>query len=609
MINEGVQFVLKLKDYMSSSLPKVGSAAQSAFAKVDNSTRKTQKNLDVTGRSVKTLERAMRMLERKRDLHIDTKDIDEANRKIRLLDNRINHLKNRGGIMQPTVGGTRSITGGGMGFGSSIRRMAGMAAMLGVTAGAVGAVGYSANAGLQGGAQRMSFETMAGNQAGGKLYKDITKFAQDSIFGNELYKNAQTQLAFGAEAKEVMPTLRMLGDISMGDTERLKSLNLAYSQSRSAGKLMGQDLLQFVNAGFNPLQQMSEQTGKSMAKLREEMSEGKISFDKVKGAFIAATSAGGKFYKMTDRIAETPFGKREALRGQIQGLGLEIGEALAPAIGELIDKYANPAVEYIGKEIIPKVSGIVNGAMDMIDSYAPILERMLDTGGKLIRPVVDLLSSDEISGLSQELLGLSADIGESLVPAVEALTDVMKPIAALLRPVVGALRFIVGAAKIDIGIKDAADNASNWAERQRADKEKLKGIFDQPWGQGYSDTSSRKLPMTLAEVAQKIKAPNQPAALFGNNNLAQTSTTAGKKTVGAAFDAVANGAGTAGSKSTSPITGGGKRVLNININASPFTINKMDVAARAGGLQGVDEMERRFNEWFLRLLNAGAAQI
>ena len=78
-----------------------------------------------------------------------------------------------------------------------------------------------------------------------------------------------------------MPTLKQIGDISMGNAERFNSLALAFAQMSATGRLMGQELLQMVNAGFNPLKTMSETTGKSMETLKDEMSKGAISADMV----------------------------------------------------------------------------------------------------------------------------------------------------------------------------------------------------------------------------------------------------------------------------------------------------------------------------------------
>lgn len=87
----------------------------------------------------------------------------------------------------------------------------------------------------------------------------------------------QMMIGFGIQAEDAITYLKALGDISMGDTVHFNSLALAFSQMSAAGKLMGQDLNQMINAGFNPLQQISEKTGKSIGELKDEMSKGAIS--------------------------------------------------------------------------------------------------------------------------------------------------------------------------------------------------------------------------------------------------------------------------------------------------------------------------------------------
>ena len=136
----------------------------------------------------------------------------------------------------------------------------------------------------------------------------------------------QMMTSFGIEAEKSIDYLKAIGDISMGDTGKFNSLALAFSQMSSAGKLMGQDLMQMVNAGFNPLEEISRKTGKSMAELRNEMSNGAISSKMVQDAFISATSAGGKFFGMSANGAETLNGQISMLQESFDNMFNEIGE-------------------------------------------------------------------------------------------------------------------------------------------------------------------------------------------------------------------------------------------------------------------------------------------
>lgn len=133
-----------------------------------------------------------------------------------------------------------------------------------------------------------------------RMIREMVQLAIDSPLQlTPIAKAGQTLLGFGVDASKIMGVLQQLSDISMGNQQRFESLALAYAQVQAAGRLMGQDLLQLVNAGFNPLKIISEQTGKSMAVLKKEMEDGKISAEMVAGAFTKATSEGGQFHNMT----------------------------------------------------------------------------------------------------------------------------------------------------------------------------------------------------------------------------------------------------------------------------------------------------------------------
>jgi hypothetical protein len=93
---------------------------------------------------------------------------------------------------------------------------------------------------------------------------------------------------------------------------------------------MGQDLLQMINAGFNPLQQISKTTGEEMGVLRKRMEAGGISAEEVAAAFQAATSEGGRFAGMTDRISQTTGGKFSTVKDEFMMLAKTMGDSLLP---------------------------------------------------------------------------------------------------------------------------------------------------------------------------------------------------------------------------------------------------------------------------------------
>ena len=174
---------------------------------------------------------------------------------------------------------------------------------------------------------QISFETLAGKAKGRKLFGDIREWVVNTpMMMQPVAKGAQTLLGFNIEAEKVMPILRQIGDISMGDSQKFNSLTLAFAQMSSTGKLMGQDLLQMINAGFNPLVVISEKTGKSMATLKKEMADGKITVKMVEEAFASATAEGGRFHGMLEKQSKGIKGAMSNLQGAWDDMLNDIGE-------------------------------------------------------------------------------------------------------------------------------------------------------------------------------------------------------------------------------------------------------------------------------------------
>ena len=175
---------------------------------------------------------------------------------------------------------------------------------------------------------QISFDTLLGSrQKGQEMLGELKQFAATTpLMLKDLAAGAQTMLGFNLEAERVVPTLKAIGDISMGDAQKFQSLTLAFSQMSATGKLTGQDLIQMINAGFSPLAEISRKTGKSIAELKEEMSNGAISAEMVADAFMSATSEGGKFFGMLEKQGQGLAGQMNQLQGAIQDMFAEIGE-------------------------------------------------------------------------------------------------------------------------------------------------------------------------------------------------------------------------------------------------------------------------------------------
>ena len=179
----------------------------------------------------------------------------------------------------------------------------------------------------------ISFRVMTGSaQTGQELTDAIIKLgAETPMTAQQLSKAAQLLLSFGESAENIIPDLKLLGDITGGEVNRFNMLALAFAQVGANGKLMGQDLLQMVNAGFNPLQIMSKATGKSMGELRKEMEEGRISFQMVAQAMRDAASEGGRYFGLMEQQSQSLNGRLSTLGDTWEQVAKSIGDIFAPA--------------------------------------------------------------------------------------------------------------------------------------------------------------------------------------------------------------------------------------------------------------------------------------
>lgn len=226
--------------------------------------------------------------------------------------------------------------------------------------------------------QRANMRTLLNGdaEATDNLIGKIREYGKATVYDRSgLIEAQKTMMAFGLDAEYAFGKLKNIGDIALGDKQKMQSLALAFSQMSSTGKLMGQDLLQMINAGFNPLEVISQKTGKSIAELKEEMGKGAISAEMVAQAFEWATEEGGRFYQGAETAAQTTAGKIAKVKDQIDDFKITLFEAtngLTAWIAEAGNMFvpvaqAFPLFQTIGKGVVNTVkwcgtnwSGFVN---------------------------------------------------------------------------------------------------------------------------------------------------------------------------------------------------------------------------------------------------------
>lgn len=606
------EYIISLKDKFSAVTDKVNASVSSirenvsgisnsaggAFNKLNNSARKSIEGTDRLKNSIQELkgrldvaQRGIQTTHSRNAFRFYTEEAKKLERQIRRLEAGIS-----GNGLFSKLKSWRND------FASSIPGANLLRNPIAGAAGAIGGLWHATGKAMEAGKERMKMQVLTGSsEIGGALYDGLTKFATDTVFGSEVYDMGAQMLANGIKDADVLPLMKQLGDISMGDAQKLGSLSLAFSQITSAGKLMGQDLLQMVNAGFNPLQVISEATGESMTSLKEKMSKGLITVDDVRNAMAIATGEGGKFNNMLEKVAETPYGQLEGLRGQIDQMVISIGEAFLPIATKLMS-----FISWLGEKAGPvlKPFAVILGTVSAVllvlaaAQWVANLAVWAFPGVWIIMAIVALIAA--ITWLISKVSGW----GEAWDHTVKGAKLAFKAFVEFHKAQFTALvqSFMMGIDRIRlawtkfkqfIGLGDKDANQEMILKMEQSIKDRQEAIM-----QGY--VKAGKLSMDAIEEFKKAGSSlkwNSGDGFSIKDAMGIPGTTAGLGLAGAG----ANGAGgkTEGKKTNESIATGGTRHNYVTINLKNL-IEILNIEGKSFR-ESTSEMERQVLDALLRV--------
>ncbi|MBM6745212.1 tape measure protein [Drancourtella massiliensis] len=349
------------------------------------------------------------------------------------------------------------------GFNSGIRKLGGLAkGGMSVLAGAIGSVTAALGAGAVAGMKynasietyQTSFEVMTGSaEKAAEVIDRLKKVGAETPFElPDLADTTQLLMNYGFTADEAMDKMMMLGDISQGSADKMSRIATAYGQMSSAGKVQLEDIKQMIEAGFNPLQEISETTGESMASLYDRISKGTISVDEITASMQRATSEGGKYYQSMEKQSQTFDGMISTLKDNAQQL---IGEVVQPisdsmvntllpaaidAINQMSNAFQTQGVEGLiqaGSQILVNLlTGIAQGLPNVITTALQIIQALI-TNLNVNLPQLISAGGQILMALAQGIVSLLPSLGElalniilSLANAISANAPQMIPKAA-----------------------------------------------------------------------------------------------------------------------------------------------------------------------------------
>ena len=344
----------------------------------------------------------------------------------------------------------------------------------------------------------ISFGTMLkSKEKANALMSQMADLAAKTPFGlEEVSEGAKRLLAFQVPAEEVTETLRRMGDVAAGLGVPMGQLIHVYGQVKAQGKLMTNDLYQFMNAGIPIIAELSKVVGKSETEIKDMVSAGKIGFPEVQAVIKNMTNEGGLFFNL---MAE----QSKSLGGQISNLG------------DSFDQMLND----IGKASEGYISGAIQGVTFLVENYktlGKVIAGLIVTYGAYRTAVlvnIALTKGWAIAAKEDAIAkGIQTIATNAATVATKALNAAMKanPYVLVATAVVG-LGAAMWALKDKTTAADKAQQDYNNQKQQSIDweqqhKQKIDELIDSATNQALADTDRQKALILLQKEYPNIFA-------------------------------------------------------------------------------------------------------
>lgn len=290
-----------------------------------------------------------------------------------------------------------------------------------------------------------NFTTMLGgsSEAANGMVGSLQKLASATPLAmSDLAGGAQTLLAFGVASDDVSGTLQRLGDISLGNADKMQSLARAYGKATAQGKLTGETVQMMIDAGWNPLIDICDQTGESMEDVQKRMAAGSISAEELTQAVNHATDAGGKFAGGMEAASKTVAGLTSTLQDNVNAM---LGELMQPVSDAMLSTLLPTAIDAVdqlttafedeGIDGFSRVAGSLIASLSaQLVSYAPqAIPAALAFIGALVMGLLSALP--DLTGTSVELvgallLGIADQLPGIITAAMSALLGIVDKITS-----------------------------------------------------------------------------------------------------------------------------------------------------------------------------------
>lgn len=302
-----------------------------------------------------------------------------------------------------------------------------MTAAAGAGIAAVAKMGVEYNAQMQ--SYQTAFETMLGDaEKAQQLTENLkTLAAKTPLAMTDLADASKILLAFGSTAEQLPDQLKRLGDVAQGNAQKLGTMATAFGRIQSNGYASLEEINMMIDQGFNPLNIIAEQTGETMAELRDRVSAGEVSFEELSEALRIATDEGGQFFNAMENQSKTFDGQMSTLQDNVSALAGTLTEDLFASLAESTLPQLN---EWVDELLTAATEEGITGAIDMAGTIvSQALTSLLEAAPSFIETATSLVNSfltgvqETAPEVAQAGVGLLASLVEGCVKTIPEIIE------------------------------------------------------------------------------------------------------------------------------------------------------------------------------------------
>ena len=397
---KGMKSTQRVSETLTNKIKVLSAQFEAAQKNVDELTKEFNESVNKAGATDKsTQELANKLADAEKEAGKFAKELDavqkEAEQSEKSLDGCNEEIEDTGKKAEKS-GNSLANFAGKLGKGLATAAKVGAAAVGAASTAivALGKIGLEYNSQME--QYTTNFTTMLGSQeAAVQKVQELKEFAASTPLSmDDLAKGTQTLLAFGVESESSTGILRQLGDIALGDADKMQRLSTAFGKATAAGKVTGDTVQQMIDAGWNPLIQISKAAGETMEETQKRMSAGAVSVEELQAAMEAVTTGTGQFAGGMEAASHTTQGLISTLQDNARAL---VGEVFMPISDGLLGNVLPGAIEAISSLTTAfrenGISGMIEAAGGILGSaigeFTNALPKFVDTAVEIVKSLVN----------------------------------------------------------------------------------------------------------------------------------------------------------------------------------------------------------------------------